>query len=80
MDVASHADFVGRIHGYMEKALREAKVNTSWINPIPNTNRLSHFLDAILDRSAGKPFLELFAPFQTRIATAGIFNSLSRHC
>ena len=33
MDDAGHADFVGRIHTYMEKALREAKVNTSWINP-----------------------------------------------
>jgi len=79
MDVASHADFVGRIHGYMEKALREAKVNTSWINPNTEYEAVFHtFLDAILDRSAGKPFLELFAPFQTRIATAGIFNSLSQ--
>jgi len=79
MDVAGHADFVGRIHGYMEKALREAKVNTSWINPNTEYETVFHtFLDAILDRSAGKPFLELFAPFQTRIATAGIFNSLSQ--
>ena len=79
MDVAGHADFVGRIHGYMEKALREAKVNTSWINPNTEYEAVFHtFLDAILDRSAGKPFLELFALFQTRIATAGIFNSLSQ--
>jgi len=79
MDAAGHADFVGRIHGYMEKALREAKVNTSWINPNTEYEAAFHtFLDAILDRSAGKPFLELFAPFQTRIATAGIFNSLSQ--
>ena len=33
MDDAGHAEFLGRIHTYMEKALREAKVNTSWINP-----------------------------------------------
>jgi (1->4)-alpha-D-glucan 1-alpha-D-glucosylmutase len=79
MDAAGHADFVGRIHGYMEKALREAKVNTSWINP--NTEyeaAFDNFLDAILDRSAGKPFLEAFAPFQTRIGRVGIFNSLSQ--
>src|SRR4029077_12301326 len=56
-----------------------AKVNTSWINPNTEYEAAFHtFLDAILDRSAGKPFLELFAPFQTRIATAGIFNSLSQ--
>ena len=79
IDAAGHADFVGRIHAYMEKALREAKVNTSWINPNTEYEAAFHsFLDAILDRSAGKLFLELLAPFQTRIARAGIFNSLSQ--
>src|SRR6185369_15762551 len=79
IDAAGHADFVGRIHAYMEKALREAKVNTSWINPNTEYEAAFHsFLDAILDRSAGKWFLELLAPFQTRIARAGIFNSLSQ--
>ena len=44
----------------MEKALREAKVNTSWINPNTEYEAAFHsFLDAILDRAAGKPFLEL---------------------
>ncbi len=72
-------DFVGRIHAYMEKALREAKVNTSWINPNTEYEAAVHsFLKAILDRSAGKPFLDLFAPFQAKIARAGIFNSLSQ--
>ncbi len=79
MDDAMHADFLGRIHTYMEKALREAKVNTSWINPNTEYEAAFHsFLDAILDRSAGKPFLDQFAPFQARIARAGMFNSLSQ--
>ena len=79
MDAAGHADFVGRIHTYMEKALREAKVNTSWINPNTEYEAAFHtFLDNILDRATGKPFLELFAPFQAKIARAGIFNSLSQ--
>ena len=79
MDVAGHADFVGRIHRYMEKALREAKVNTSWINPNTEYEAAFHsFLDAILDRATGKPFVELFAPFQAKIARAGLFNSLSQ--
>jgi (1->4)-alpha-D-glucan 1-alpha-D-glucosylmutase len=79
MDAAGHADFVGRIHGYMEKALREAKVNTSWINPNTEYEAAFHtFLDNTLDRTTGKPFIELFAPFQAKIARAGIFNSLSQ--
>ncbi len=79
MDDASYADFVGRIHLYMEKALREAKVNTSWINPNTEYEAAFHsFLDAVLDRSSDKPFLDQFAPFQARIATAGMFNSLSQ--
>ena len=79
MDTAGHADLVGRIHGYMEKALREAKVNTSWINPNTEYEAAFHtFLDSILDREAGKAFLEVFAPFQAKIARAGIFNSLSQ--
>ena len=79
MDNAGYADFVSRIHTYMEKALREAKVNTSWINPNTEYEAAFHsFLDAILDRSTGKPFLDQFAPFQARIARAGIYNSLSQ--
>jgi (1->4)-alpha-D-glucan 1-alpha-D-glucosylmutase len=79
MDGPAYADFVDRIHKYMEKALREAKVNTSWINPNTEYEAAFHsYLDAILDRSSGHAFLEQFAPFQARIAKAGIFNSLSQ--
>jgi (1->4)-alpha-D-glucan 1-alpha-D-glucosylmutase len=79
MDSAGHADFVVRMHTYMEKALREAKVNTSWINPNTEYEVAFHtFLDAILDHSAGKLFLDQFMPFQGRITRAGMFNSLSQ--
>ncbi len=79
MDSAGHAHFVGRIHTYMEKALREAKVNTSWINPNTEYEAALHtFLDAILDRTANQAFLDQFAPFQAKIARAGMFNSLSQ--
>ena len=33
MDEEAHAQFVQRIERYMEKALKEAKLHTSWINP-----------------------------------------------
>src|SRR5262249_42942874 len=32
-DQAARAEFIGRIQDYMLKALHEAKVHTSWINP-----------------------------------------------
>jgi (1->4)-alpha-D-glucan 1-alpha-D-glucosylmutase len=79
MNSEEHREFVGRIHTYMEKALREAKVNTSWVNPNTEYEAAFHsFLDTLLDRSVSKPFLDDFTPFQARIATAGIFNSLSQ--
>ena len=61
MNSEEHREFVGRIHAYMEKALREAKVNTSWINPNAEYELAFHsFLDAILDRSVSKVFLDEF--------------------
>ncbi len=79
MNSEEHREFASRIHTYMEKALREAKVNTSWINPNAEYESAFHsFLDTLLDRSVSKPFLDDFTPFQARIATAGIFNSLSQ--
>ena len=79
MNSEEYREFAGRVHGYMEKALREAKVNTSWINPNAEYEAAFHsFLDAILDRSVSKLFLDDFAPFQAKIANAGIFNSLSQ--
>jgi (1->4)-alpha-D-glucan 1-alpha-D-glucosylmutase len=79
MNSEEHREFANRLHNYMEKALREAKVNTSWVNPNNEYEAAFHgFLDALLDRSASKPFLDDFLPFQAKIATAGIFNSLSQ--
>ena len=74
-----HVEFVQRIHVHMEKALREAKIQTSWVSP--NTayeNAFHKFLDAILVRSPGNLFLDAFQTFQARIAKVGVFNSLSQ--
>jgi len=79
MNSEEHREFVARIHSYMEKALREAKVNTSWVNPnIEYEAAFHNFLDAVLNRTASKPFLDDFTVFHARIATAGMFNSLSQ--
>ncbi|MGE5172476.1 MAG: malto-oligosyltrehalose synthase, partial [Betaproteobacteria bacterium] len=72
-----NADFIQRIKDYMLKASREAKVNTSWINPDHEyEGALLTFIDDIL-RPAGL-FLNDFRPFQQTISRYGLYNSLSQ--
>jgi (1->4)-alpha-D-glucan 1-alpha-D-glucosylmutase len=79
MNEQEHGEFVQRIHVHMEKALREAKIHTSWVSPNVAYETVFHkHLDAILARSPGNLFLDAFLPFQARIATVGVFNSLSQ--
>ena len=63
----------------MLKAAREAKVNTSWINPNRTYEEaLLAFIDAILVPAEGNQFLNDFLPFQRMISHYGMFNSLSQ--
>jgi (1->4)-alpha-D-glucan 1-alpha-D-glucosylmutase len=66
-----------RLQAYVTKALREAKVHTSWLNPDEDYERaVLDFLVAILDPD--RPFLQEFRPFQRRVAEQGIYNSLAQ--
>jgi (1->4)-alpha-D-glucan 1-alpha-D-glucosylmutase len=68
-----------RLAGYMTKALREAKVHTSWLSPDePYEQAVLQFVDAILDRRRAARFLQLFEPFQARVAQLGMINSLAQ--
>lgn len=72
-------DFCSRIQQYMEKAIHEAKVHTSWINPNQEyDDGVRRFVQAILDSSRLNKFLDDFLPFKERIAGAGLFNSLAQ--
>jgi (1->4)-alpha-D-glucan 1-alpha-D-glucosylmutase len=74
-----HKQFLERIQGYAVKALREAKVNTSWLNPDEAyETAVCEFLSRILSLSSANPFLQDFLPFQHRLAKYGIYNSLSQ--
>lgn len=69
----------GRVREYMLKAVKEAKVHTSWINPNPEYEEaLSRFVEALLQPREHDLFLESFLPFQRRVARLGMFNSLSQ--
>jgi len=71
--------FSRRIVDYMRKALREAKVHTSWLGPNEAyETAVLRFVDAILDRRRAAPFLHEFVPFQARIADIGVYNSLAQ--
>jgi (1->4)-alpha-D-glucan 1-alpha-D-glucosylmutase len=73
------AVFVKRIQEYMLKALHEAKVHTSWINPNSDyDNAISQFVADVLDAGRNQGFIADFQKFQTRISHYGLFNSLSQ--
>jgi (1->4)-alpha-D-glucan 1-alpha-D-glucosylmutase len=72
-------EFVERISAYMLKAVREAKVHTSWLT----TNQayedaIRRFIERILIGPGAAKFLPLFLPFQERVATLALVNSLSQ--
>ena len=79
MDKSEYEVFKKRIKDYLVKALREAKVNTSWISP--NTtyeDTLINFIETILSNVRGNKFLKDFQTFQKKISRYGMFNSLSQ--
>jgi (1->4)-alpha-D-glucan 1-alpha-D-glucosylmutase len=72
-------EFVGRIQGYMAKALKEAKLNTSWIQPNEDwDNAMGDFVARILEKSPRNKFLPAFLPVAEEIARLGAINSLAQ--
>ncbi len=68
-----------RIQEYMVKALREAKVHSSWLNPNEAyESAIREFVDHILTPTRSRTFLKDFLPFQQKIAQSGMVNSLSQ--
>jgi (1->4)-alpha-D-glucan 1-alpha-D-glucosylmutase len=79
MDKDVHAVFVERIQAYMQKAMKEGKVNTSWINPDEAWDAaVSTFIARILQDTPQNAFLEDFQTFAAKIAHYGAFNSLTQ--
>jgi (1->4)-alpha-D-glucan 1-alpha-D-glucosylmutase len=76
---AEWEEFARRIEEYMIKALREAKVHTSWITPNePYEAAARQFVRRTLDRAASPAFLADVAEFQGPVGRAGMLNSLSQ--
>ncbi len=71
--------FRDRIEAYMLKAVREAKVHTSWINPNEEYEEaVRRFVRALLRNTGRNAFLADFLPFKARVARFGLLSSLSQ--
>jgi (1->4)-alpha-D-glucan 1-alpha-D-glucosylmutase len=74
-----YAQFVERVRSYMRKALHEAKVHTSWINPNEEYDEaVGQFVTRILDPHVSASFLEDLGVFQKRVSHYGMLNSLAQ--
>jgi (1->4)-alpha-D-glucan 1-alpha-D-glucosylmutase len=78
-DDEAHATYVERIQNYMQKAIHEAKVHTSWINPDPAyDDAIRTYVARVLDARTNAPFVDDCAAFAARVAHFGLFNSLAQ--
>jgi (1->4)-alpha-D-glucan 1-alpha-D-glucosylmutase len=72
-------EYIERLQAYMAKALKEAKINTSWIQPNEQwDSAMSEFVARVLDSSPKNKFLPSFLPVAEEIARLGAINSLSQ--
>ncbi len=70
--------FADKIWTYTEKAVREAKIDTSWLNPnAAYEEAVKKFVMAIISPEKENHFSDLFTPFQKKIAEFGMINSVS---
>jgi (1->4)-alpha-D-glucan 1-alpha-D-glucosylmutase len=67
---------IERLQAYMIKAVKEAKLHTSWLTPNQGyETAVTTFVEAVL---TDPRFLESFQPFQARVAVSGMINSLAQ--
>ncbi|HTV43700.1 MAG TPA: malto-oligosyltrehalose synthase [Stellaceae bacterium] len=76
-DAAAVDEFRSRLEGAMIKAMREAKLHTSWSpSDAAYENAVLGFIRNALDASRANSFLESFTGFTARFAPLGMRNSL----
>jgi len=68
-----------RLKTYMLKAVREAKLRTSWTDPDTEYERaIETFITRLLDGAANRPFLRDLAHFVATLEPQGRWNSLAQ--
>jgi (1->4)-alpha-D-glucan 1-alpha-D-glucosylmutase len=72
-------DLVERLQQYLQKALREAKVRTSWVSPNEEYERaVRDFVAAVLDPGKDNPFPRHFRRFLSRVLRPGLLNAVGQ--
>jgi (1->4)-alpha-D-glucan 1-alpha-D-glucosylmutase len=78
-DHAAHAALAGRLGDYVQKALREAKIHTSWVNVNQAYEAgVAEFLRHLLEDSDDNAFLRELRRFVGTLILPGIYNSLAQ--
>jgi len=79
-EATNRSELVKRVQDYMTKAVHEAKVNLSWVNPNPEyVEALRKFIAEILNgRPRAKSFVALLEEFIGAVAFFGAMNSLAQ--
>jgi len=78
-DATGMTEYRARIEAYMIKAVREAKVHTSWTETgVAYEEALLQFVHSALEPRDGNLFLADFLTFWRPVARFGLFNSLSQ--
>jgi (1->4)-alpha-D-glucan 1-alpha-D-glucosylmutase len=78
MTTRQEEEYRGRIIAYMLKAMREAKVFTSWLNPSEaHEKAMARFVETAM-AADNDAFRADFLTLETRVAQCGIYNSLAQ--
>jgi len=79
LDAAERPAFRERVKDYMIKAVREAKVHTSWIKPdLAYEGALRGLVDALLEDAPKNRFPDDFLRFLSEVAYHGALNGLAQ--
>jgi len=79
MSAEARGEYVARIQEYMAKALKEAKLNTSWVQPNETWDgAVADFIEKILEPSPRNRFLKSFLPVAEEVAQFGAINALAQ--
>lgn len=72
-------EFTNRLKNYMVKAVREAKINSTWLSPnLAYEEATISFVSKLLDQTVGNEFLQEFLSFEKEIAFYGYLNSIGQ--
>ncbi|MCA1659348.1 MAG: malto-oligosyltrehalose synthase, partial [Verrucomicrobiaceae bacterium] len=75
----ANEEYIARLQAYMAKALKEAKINTSWIQPNEQWDTATRdFVARLLEPGAKNRFVPVLLPLVEEIARLGAINSLSQ--